>query len=90
VVGGNSDSSIFFQASQELVEIFFADEASFVMSFFRPGVGEIDMETIDGKIGNKFANKSGGIGAEHPDVFEVPSAEPIDGVAVISAGPFDA
>jgi hypothetical protein len=50
VVGGNSDSSCGGKAAEKLFEICGGNEASFVVSFFWPGVGEIDVETFYGVI----------------------------------------
>lgn len=50
VVGSNSDSSCGGQAAEELFEICGGNEASFVVSFFWPGVWEINMETFYGAI----------------------------------------
>ena len=60
------------------------------MAFFRPGVGEIDVETFDGIIGDKIDYEVHGVGADDADIFQAPSADAVDGVAVIFTCPFDA
>jgi len=52
VVGCNLDSAFGFEGSQELIEIVSLEEAPFVVAFFWPGVREVDVEAVDGGIGD--------------------------------------
>jgi len=65
------------------------DEAPFVVAFFGPGVGEINVEAIDGGIGDAFGDIGDGIGANYPDVGQVPPANPVNGKAVKFPCPFN-
>ena len=73
-----------------MLQIGRAKEAPFVVASFRPGVGEIDVEAVYGVVRDRTGQEGGGIGADNPDVCEVPSADAVNGVAVVFAGPFDA
>ncbi len=48
MVGSDSDSAGGDKAAEELVQIGGVEEASFLVSFFWPGVWEIDVETFHG------------------------------------------
>ena len=65
------------------------DESSFVVSFFWPGVWEIDVEAIDGFVGDEVGYEVGGVGSDEAYVCQVPSANTVDGVAVVFVSPFD-
>ncbi len=60
------------------------------MAVFRPGVGKIYMKAIDRFIRNKFCQKDRGVGADDSDICKIPSADSVDGIAVIPRRPFDA
>ena len=60
-----------------------------MMSFFRPGVGEINVETIDRIIGNEIGYESNGIGSYYAHIGQCPSADTVNGEAVIFSCPFD-
>ncbi len=90
VVGSDSDSTSGGKAAEEVFEICGGNEASFVVTFFRPGVGEIDVETIDGIIWDKINYEVHGVGADDSDVFKSPSADAVNGVAIVFSSPFDA
>jgi hypothetical protein len=89
VVGGDADSTRGFQASDKLVAIGGAEEASFVVAFFGPGVGEVNVEAIDGGVGDALGNIGDGIGANYPDVSQIPSPNPVNGKTVKFACPFN-
>ena len=55
---------------------------------FRPGVREVNVKTIDGVVGDGFGEELGGICSDYPYVFETPSADAVDGVAVVFSGTF--
>jgi hypothetical protein len=42
------------------------------------------VKTIDGVVGDGFGEELGGICSDYPYVFETPSADAVDGVAVVS------
>ena len=90
VVGDDFYCSGRFETADKIVEIFGIDEASFLLASFRPGVGEIDVETFDGLGREIFFYKDSGIGANNSDVGEVPSSDAVEGIAIESAGIFDA
>ena len=73
-----------------MLEICGGNEASFVVAFFWPGVGEIDVETFDGIIGDEIDYKVHCVGADYADIFQSPSSDAVNGVAIVFAGPFDA
>jgi len=54
VVGCDSDSARGDKAAKKMLEICRGKKTSFVVSFFRPGVGEVDVETFHRIIGDKF------------------------------------
>ena len=54
MVGSDSDSPCGDKAAEELFEICGGNEASFVVSFFWPGVREIDVETFYGVVWNEI------------------------------------
>jgi len=56
--------------------------------FFRPVVREIDVETFDGAISHKISYEGSGIGANQSYVCNGPSAEAVNGPAVVSRCPF--
>ena len=60
-----------------------------MVSFFRPRVGEVDVEAIDRIIGQKIRYESGGIGSYYAHIFQSPSADTVDSEAVIFSCPFD-
>lgn len=76
------------------------DDAAFVMSFLRPGIGEVEVDDlhdallVGGGVIKGWAapipDKFGGIASEQFYIFEVPAAHAIGSVAVELAGPFDA
>ncbi len=72
-----------------MLQVSRADETSFVVTFFRPGIGKVNMETIYGILGNKIGQKNSGIGADYPHVCQAPSADTVNCVAVVFTGPFD-
>jgi hypothetical protein len=88
-VGGDADGTPWFEASDELAGIGIVEETAFVVTFFGPGVGEINMEAINGGIGDTLDDKSGGISADYTDVSQIPSANTVNGETVISACPFN-
>ena len=90
MVGSDSDSACGDKEAEEMLEIGGGDEASFVVTFFRPGVGEIDVETFDGIIGDEIDYKVHGVGADYADIFQSPSADAVDGVAIVFSSPLDA
>ena len=47
MVGSDSNRAALLQAAQDLFEIGRAEEAPFVVAFFWPGVGKIDVETVN-------------------------------------------
>jgi len=61
-----------------------------VVSFLRPGVREVDVEAFDGGVGDGFGEELRGIGPDYSHVCECPSADAVDGVAVVFSGTFDA
>ena len=89
VVGRDSQAAFRFEAAQDVDEIGTGDEASFALAFFRPGVGEVYVETIDGVIGQKIDQEAGGIFTNEADVLEVPAADAVNGEAVKFACPFN-
>ncbi len=90
VVGSNSDSACGDKAAEEMLEICVGQKASFVVTLFRPGVGEINVKTIDGIIRDEVDYKVHGIGADDSHVFQLPPADAVNGVAIVFACPFDA
>ena len=90
MVGGNSDSSCGDKAAEEMLEICRGNEASFVVSFFWPRVGEINMETFYGIIRDEIDYEMHGIGADYSYVFQFPSTDAVNGVAIVFSSPFDA
>lgn len=89
MVSDGFDEAGGLEAAEHLSGVCGVDESPFVVAFFRPGVGEIDMEAIDGIVGDKAGQKVGGVGAEKADIIERPSANTVDGIAIISGCPFD-
>ena len=61
-----------------------------MVSFFRPGVWEIDVETIRAGIRQEVGYKGGGICPDYANVSQVPSADAVNRIAIVFAGPFDA
>lgn len=47
VVGGNIDGSASFKAPMYLKQVVVAEESSFVVSFFWPGIREIEVQAVD-------------------------------------------
>ena len=78
-----------FEAADELVGIGVVDETSFFVAFFGPGVGEVNVEAIDGGIGDTFGDIADGIGADYTDVSQIPPANPVNGKTVKFACPFN-
>jgi len=72
-----------------LVGIDRVEEATSMVAFLRPGVGVINVEAIDGGIGNAFGDIGNSIGADYPDVTQVPPANPVNSKTVKSACPFN-
>ena len=60
------------------------------MAFFGPWVGEIDVETVHRLCGYGIGDENGGFGADYAYVFQVPSADTVDAMAVVFSCPFDA
>ncbi len=60
-----------------------------MVSLLRPGVGEIDMETFHGIVGDEGGQEVCCIDADEPDVAYPPSADAVNGVSEVSAGPLD-
>ena len=60
------------------------------MASFRPGVRELDVEAIYGVIRDEVGQKVCGVGADYTHVCKTPSADAVNAVAVVLAGPFDA
>lgn len=90
MVSGDSDSARGDKAAEELFEIWGVKKASFVMAFFRPGVGEIDVETFYGTIRYKIDYEMCSVGANYSDIFHRPSPDAVDGVAIVFSCPLDA
>jgi len=61
-----------------------------MVALLRPGVGEVDMETFHGAVGDRAGQKVCGISADEPDVGQAPSADAVNGVSEVSAGSLDA
>jgi len=59
------------------------------VTFFRPGVGVIYMIAGDARVGDEPYQEIGGVGANQFYVFQAPSADAVNGVAIILSGPFD-
>ena len=78
------------KAAEKMFEIGGGDKSSFVVALFRPGVGEIDVETFDRTIGDEIDYKVRGVGSDYADIFELPPADAVDGVAVVFYRPLDA
>lgn len=78
------------EASQELVGVGGVEETSFVVPLFRPGVWEIDVETIRAFVRQEVGYKGGGVGPDYAYIGQAPSANAVDRVAVIFVGPLDA
>ena len=89
MVGSNSDSSVWLQAAEELFEVGRAKEASFVVAFFWPRVGEIDVEAVHGIVRYEISQKDRSIGADNPNVFQSPSADTVNGISIVFTRPFD-
>lgn len=66
------------------------EEASFMMAFFGPGVGEIYMEAVNGCLWYEIGKEDSGVSADNPNIFELPSADAVDGIAAESCCLFDA
>ena len=66
------------------------DQAAFVVAGFGPGVGEVDVQDGDARIGDEFGEKEIGLGADGAGVDAVVAAQAIRGVTPEPAGPFDA
>lgn len=90
MVGSDSYAAGGSEASQELVDVGGIEEASLVVSFLRPGVWEVDVETIRAFVRQDIGYKGGGIGADYAYIGQAPSANAVDRVAVVFAGPLDA
>lgn len=90
VVSCDADCAGGFQAADELVGVGEIEEPAFVVALLGPGVRKVNMKAIDAGIGDIFANELCRVGADYPDVGEIPSADSVDGKTVISASPFDA
>ena len=56
------------KAAEELVEILAVEKSSLVVSSFRPGVREIDVETFDRGVRDAAFNECGGFGSDYPYV----------------------
>lgn len=56
------------------------------MSSFRPGVREVNVETIDAVVGDRFGEELGGICPDYPYVRQAPSADAVYGVSVVFPG----
>jgi len=67
-----------------------AQETSFMMTFFRPGIGKINVEAVHRIIRHKVGYKDGGVRANDAHIGQTPSADAVNRVTVILAGPFDA
>ena len=89
VVCGDFYGSAGNQTAQELFEIGPAQKAPFVMTFFRPGVGEIDMKTIHRAVRHKVGQELCSIGASYANVIHSPSADAVNAIAVVLVCPFD-
>jgi len=90
VVGGELNFAAGLKGSEDLAKIGLADEAAFVVSSFGPGVREVDVEAVDAVIGQVAGDERGGFCTYNSDVGQVPSADAVDGVAIVFSCPFDA
>ena len=88
-VSGDADNACGFETSDELVGVDGVDETSFFVAFFGPGIGEVNVEAIDGGIVDAFDDITGGIGADYTDVSQIPSANPVNGKTVKFTCPFN-
>ena len=59
------------------------------MSFFWPGVREVDVEAVYRAIGYGVGYKLSGIGAYNADIVQPPSADTVNGITIVFAGPYD-
>lgn len=84
VVGSDSDLAMGFEGAEKLFNVFGADEAAFVVFFFRPGVGEIDVVEIDAGVGEEIGDECYGVGSYETDVAEAAAACAVNGIAVES------
>ena len=66
-----------------------ANETPFMVTFLRPGIGEIDMKTVHGLIRDRLGDEAGGIGANDSHVCQAPPSDAIDGVAIVPPRPLD-
>ena len=90
VVGGEADFAAVFEDAVEFAEERGLDAAAFVVSFFWPGVGEVDVDASEAVVGDEVSDKGGGVGPKQLDVGELMPADAVGGVAPVGFGPFDA
>ena len=88
VVGYYANFALWFEDAVELFEVLGIDGAAFVVSFFWPGVGEVDVEDGADLVGEVVADELGCIGAEDSYMLKVVSADAVGGVAEELARPF--
>ncbi len=88
-ISGDTDCPPWLQGADKLGGIGIVEETAFMVTFFGPWVGEINVEAIDGGIGDTLDDKPGGIGADYTDVSQIPAANTVNGKTVISACPFN-
>lgn len=61
-----------------------------MVSFLRPWVGEVDVEAFNGAVRYGFGEELRGIGPDYSHVCDCPSADAVDGIAVVFSRTFDA
>ncbi len=66
------------------------EEAAFVVAFFGPRVGVVNVENPEGFGGQMVDDQVAGVGAHEADVGHAPADHAVGGVAVVFVGPFDA
>ena len=90
VVGRHVYIAICLQRTDEHSEIVWGKEAPFVMASFWPGVREIDVETIYRVMRYEIGQKGDSVYTNYPHVCQAPSADAVNGITVVFAGPLDA
>jgi len=90
VVGLDRQARVGFHDAQGSVHKFRLNQAAFVVAFFGPRVGMVDVQCVDTRVGDLMDHEVTTVAAHHAHVGKAPARHTVGGILVVFVGPFDA
>ncbi len=90
VVGDEAEDAAGHEDAVDFLHEGDLDGAAFIVTGFGPGVGEVDVEGVDGGVGDVAADPPEGFAVDESGVGEAVAAHAVGGEEGVFAGPFEA